>query len=122
LAAAHRHPGLAFVRVLQRCPHYMPDVWKTLQEDPGRVLLLTHERGIALEEPVARTFPNQAIADPTDLTAAREFAAREDVVPAGLLYVDPAAVRYDEFIAKGMGMPAQERTHAVQEELDRFLI
>ena len=122
LAAAHRHPGLAFVRVLQRCPHYMPDVWQTLQEDPSRVLLLTHVQGIVLEDRVARTFANQAVHDPTQLPAAREFAAREDVVPAGLLYSDPAAVRYDEFVAQGIGMPAPEKAQAVQAELDRFLI
>jgi len=122
LAAAHRHPGLAFVRVLQRCPHYMPDAWQTLQEDPSRVLLLTHAQGIVLEDRMARTFTNQVVHDPSSLSAAREFAEREDVLPAGLLYSDPAAVRYDELMAQGMGRTAPEKAQAAQAELDRFLI
>jgi 2-oxoglutarate ferredoxin oxidoreductase subunit beta len=122
LQAAHRHPGLAFVRVLQRCPHYMPDVFTILQEDTQKVLLLTHPEGIVLEEAVSRSFSNRCDHDPSDLSGARDYAAREDVVPAGLLFRDKNAERYDEFTAGGMGMPTDQKVQAVQDELGRFLI
>jgi 2-oxoglutarate ferredoxin oxidoreductase subunit beta len=122
LQAAHRHPGLAFVRVLQRCPHYMPDVFTLLQQDANRVLLLTHPDGIVLDERVARTFGNRVTHDPSDLAGARGYAAREDVVPTGLLYRDCDAQRYDDFTLTGLEMTAEEKVRAVQSELDRFLI
>lgn len=122
LRAAHRHQGLSFVRVLQRCPHYMPEVFTILQDDPSRVLLLKHSSGVVLDDAAARIFKNQVEHDPADLNAARAFAAREDVVPAGLLYHDAKADRYDEFTVRGMSVPAGEKVRAAQLELDRFLI
>ena len=123
LRAAHRHPGLSFVRVLQRCPHYMPELWTLLQDDSSHVLLLTDpEKGIVLDDAPARTFKSSAAHDPLDLRAARDMAAREDVVPVGLLYRDPDADCYDEFTMRGMAMAAPDKLRAAQEELDRFLI
>lgn len=122
LQSAHRHEGLAFVRVLQRCPHYMPKIWEALQDDPSQILLLTHQDGIALEETASKMFKNRQEHDPTDLDAARAVAARKDCVPMGLLYRNRAADRYDHAAAAGLDMPIAERLDAVQRELDRFLI
>jgi 2-oxoglutarate ferredoxin oxidoreductase subunit beta len=122
LAAAHRHEGLSFVRVLQRCPHYMPEVWTLLQDDPGRVRLLTHADGIQLDEAAARVFTTRTDHDPRDLAAARDHVCREGEVPIGLLYHDPDASCYDEFAARGIGMPAVEKARAAQSQLDRFLL
>lgn len=35
LLAAHRHAGLSFVRILQRCPHYLPHLHDEVQADRG---------------------------------------------------------------------------------------
>jgi 2-oxoglutarate ferredoxin oxidoreductase subunit beta len=122
LRAAHRHPGLAFVRILQRCPHYMPNAWDALREDPAGVLLLTHERGIPLDPAASAPFKNRREHDPADLHTARELASREDALVLGLLYHNPAAERYDAFALRGFDLPAAERREAAQRELDRFLI
>jgi 2-oxoglutarate ferredoxin oxidoreductase subunit beta len=122
LQAAHRHRGLSFVRVLQRCPHYMPDAWKVLQQDPQAVLLMTHPDGITLEDNVARTFKNQVSHDPSDLSAGRDFAAREDVVPVGLFWLDRGAPCYDDFTLHGLGMSPEDKLAGANAELDRFLL
>jgi len=122
LQAAHRHQGLSFVRVLQRCPHYMPKIWDALQQDPQKVVLLTHDGGIRLDDAVARTFKHQEAHDPSDLGGARDWAAREDVVPIGLFYRNQESDRYDEFTHHGLGMSAADKVAAVQRDLDRFLI
>ena len=122
LREAHRHPGLAFVRILQRCPHYTPDVFQCLQQDPSNVKLLTHPHGIQLDDAVKRIFKNQHEHDPADLAEARNHAASEDLVPIGLLYRNENAERYDVDSARGLGMSATDKVEAVHNELGHFLI
>jgi 2-oxoglutarate ferredoxin oxidoreductase subunit beta len=122
LRAAHAHQGLSFVRILQRCPHYMPHAWDGLQNDPNRVLMLTHPDGIGLDEGPLKMFANREEHDPRDLDAARRQAAREDVTPIGLLYHNPEADRYDESAWRNLDMSTPDRLDAVQAEIDRFLI
>ena len=50
IKAAHRHPGLSFIRVVQRCPHYPTEFIDAAQKDPSRVLLLTHPDGIEVDD------------------------------------------------------------------------
>ena len=49
--AAYRHKGMSFVRILQRCPEFMPGAFEPYVQDPRRTLLLRHERP---EHPRAR--------------------------------------------------------------------
>jgi len=122
LKEAHNHPGLSFVRILQRCPHYTPKVFEGLQRDPSKILLLTHPDGIPANDALRNVFKNQAEHDPSDVHGARAFAAREDVVPIGLFYRSADAERYDDASVKGMGMSPEEKVEKVQAELDRFLV
>jgi 2-oxoglutarate ferredoxin oxidoreductase subunit beta len=122
IQAAHRHPGLAFIRILQRCPHYMPTLWDASQNDPAHVLLLEHSDGIGVDDAVRKLFPNKTEHDPGNIEVARVVAAREDVLPIGLIYRNVDAERYDEAAAHGLGMRPAEKRDAVQAELDRFLI
>jgi len=122
LREAHRHDGLAFVRVLQRCPHYMEGAWDGVQQDPSRVLLLTHERGIPVEDALLRMFPRRLAHDPADLKSAREHATLDDVVPIGLFYRDERAMRYDDLSKVGLGLPAKDKMQALRAELNRFSI
>jgi 2-oxoglutarate ferredoxin oxidoreductase subunit beta len=122
LKAAHRHKGLAFVRILQRCPHYMPQIYEALQQDPSATLLLTHPNGIQVDDAVARMFPSKEEHDPSNVLQARYQAEREDHVVIGLLYHNENAEQYDKFSVEGLGMSAAEKVEAVQETMDRFLI
>ena len=49
IKAAHRHKGTGFVRIIQRCPVYAEALSKSLQNDPDRILLLQHEKGIPID-------------------------------------------------------------------------
>ncbi len=122
LLEAHRHPGLAFVRIVQRCPHFTPDAHEHFQRDPSNVLLLTHPDGIPADDVVNRVFKNREEHDPIDRAGGLAFAAREDVLPIGLFLRNPAADRYDLDSAVGLGMSAEKRLTAVQTVVDRFLI
>jgi 2-oxoglutarate ferredoxin oxidoreductase subunit beta len=120
LKAAHAHPGLAFVRIIQRCPHYPTPVFDALQEDPSQMLLLTHPDGVAVDDAVKRAFPNHQEHDPADVNGARALAERADVVPVGLLYRNEAADRYDLASITGLATSRKDKIEALREELSRY--
>ena len=122
LRAAHHHPGLAFVRIIQRCPHFVPQVCEALRQNPSKMLLLEHEDGVPADEAVRRVFHQRLVHDPRDFAAAREVAARRDVLPIGCLYRNPDAERYDRISHQGLDMAAAQRLEVVRGELDRFSI
>lgn len=122
LAEAHRHPGTAFIRVFQRCPHFTPHVFDDVRKDRSRVLLLTHPKGVPVQDPVRKAFPNQAAHDPSDLSAARAMADRTDVFPIGLFYRNAGLDRYDRDSFQGLNIPAEKRLEALNRHVDRFLV
>jgi 2-oxoglutarate ferredoxin oxidoreductase subunit beta len=122
IRAAHRHPGLAFVRILQRCPHFGPISLEELQKDPSKLLVMTHPDGIEVDESVKRVLTNQVEHDPSDLNAARELASRRDGTPIGLFYRNESADRYDTYTSEGVGTPRAEKIAALQAELRRYQI
>ncbi len=122
IRAAHAHEGLSFVRILQRCPHYMPKLWDVLLKDPQKMLILRHEQGIPVEDSVDRQFTNQSPHDPNDYVAAHAMLAREDIVPIGLLYRNDKAERYDHFTQQGIVMSPEEKIEALNREMDAYTV
>jgi 2-oxoglutarate ferredoxin oxidoreductase subunit beta len=122
LKAAHRHPGLSFVRIVQRCPHYPSDFVEALQKDPSLVLLLTHPEGVEVNGPAKRMFENQQEHDPADLTAARDLADRRDALPIGLFYRRESADRYDMISVEGLATARSDKLAAIHAELSRYEI
>jgi 2-oxoglutarate/2-oxoacid ferredoxin oxidoreductase subunit beta len=122
IRAAYKHEGLSFVRILQRCPHYMDEIWDEVQNDPTKVLMLQHPDGLPADPVLGRIFKNQLDHDPSNLSAARDLAAREDVFPIGVFYKNPNAERYDELSARGIDVSRDDRKAAIQREIDRFLV
>jgi len=122
ISAAHRHQGFSFVRVLQRCSHFMPDEFKCFRDDPSLLTLLKHADGIDIGEKFAAAFSTQQEHDPRDLEAARALVVREDTTPIGLLYCHPDSVRYDHQSALGIGMTVPTKLERLQAEIDRHLI
>ncbi len=120
--AAFRHPGLAFVRVLQRCPHFLPGAWDPVQHEPEKVLLMTHEAGVPVDDALRRIFKNSVEHDPSDLAAARTLSMRDDVIPIGLFYRNGSAERYDAFTMQGLDMSAEQKVIGAQAAIDRFLV
>jgi 2-oxoglutarate ferredoxin oxidoreductase subunit beta len=118
LKQAHAHPGLSFVRVLQRCPHYMDHRWDDVQHDAERSLMLTHPSGIAADPHAT----NQLDHDPSDWEGALTIARRDDVFALGILYRNPAKERYDLATRRGLGMSAEQKLEAMERELAHFAI
>ena len=122
LKAAHRHQGTGFVRIVQRCPVYVEPHVKEMQADPNHVLLLKHDDGIPVDKSVARQFPNQRPHDPSDLSAARDIAQDESVIPVGLLYRNPGAPCYEDLSNQGADMTPKEKLAGFSDALDAFTI
>lgn len=122
LLAAHQHPGFAFVRILQRCPHYMGDAHEGLMRDPSHMLLMTHEDGIPTDEILSTMYPNQMEHDPADLAEARQLAEQDEKFPIGLFYRNRLSDRYDKYSQQGMGMKPVEKLDGINKHLDRFQI
>lgn len=119
---AHEHPGLSFVRILQRCPVWMNQGFSSVVSDPDAVVLLDHENGIELQDRVKKSFPKIIKHDPSDINKAREYAELHDAYPIGLFYQNKEAQRYDEYGAHNLNMPVKQRLTALNEMLDRYAI
>ncbi|HSM36458.1 MAG TPA: thiamine pyrophosphate-dependent enzyme [Longimicrobiales bacterium] len=120
LEAAYHHRGFAFVRILQRCPHFTPDLYGDAVKDPSRVELLLHDDGIRvpqLEGMFKHTLPH----DPADLDAARRLAEPMDVIRLGLFFRDESRPRYEEtrHLSRRSGT---EKMSILSEELDRYAV
>lgn len=122
LKAAHHHPGLAFVRILQRCPHFPSENVESLRTDPSQLLLLEHPSSFQVDDAGKAVFKNRKQHDPSDLDAARALAGRSEGVPIGLIYQNRSADRYDLCSVEGLATPRKEKMDALRRELDRFVI
>ncbi len=117
---AFHHKGFSFVRILQRCPHFMPDLFTEAMSNPDKVLLLRHENGIQVSDTLARIYKNQEEHDPLDLNRAREFAGLEDVVPVGIFYINENVPRYED-IRKPKRVPSSEQIEkTLNKAFDKF--
>ena len=119
LDAAFRHPGLAFVRVLQRCPIWTATIFQGAVRDPALVEILVHERGI--HDPGTEELHRHHVHhDPSDLGEARRLA-EEGGMKLGLFFHDPSRPRYDE-TRRLPGTTAEQRLAVIEKELDRHAV
>lgn len=122
LHAAYKHPGTAFVRILQRCPHFTAEVFEPCLKDASNLKLLTHPDGIQYDKDVLKLFPVQEEHDPSDLRKARDQAEVDEPYPIGLLYRNAECDRYDTHSQRGVGMSRADKIKGVNKQLDRFQI
>jgi 2-oxoglutarate ferredoxin oxidoreductase subunit beta len=120
--AAFHHRGFSFVRIVQRCPEWLPKLHEPWLHDPQKVQLLHHERGLSVSPGLGAIYKNQLRHDPRDLDRAREVASRTDAIPVGILYRNPEVPCYEDL--RG---PLAERTPesiraGLDAELDKFTI
>lgn len=100
VSLAFRHRGLSFIRVIQRCPEWLPKMMDPWLHDPTRMLILHHDDGLKLGPDVSRVYTTQEWHDPSNLNRAREIASTLDPIPVGILYRNEdvpcyEAVRHD---------------------------
>jgi|CXWL01.1.fsa_nt_gi 2-oxoglutarate ferredoxin oxidoreductase subunit beta len=120
LRAAYHHPGLSFVRILQRCPVYSTAVYQQAVQDPARIALLIHDDGVVVPE-LDKLYKTQVAHDPHDLDAARHIANAEDHIHLGVLFRDPSNPRYEE-LRRVPPRTAEERVQLLNTELDRYAV
>lgn len=119
LKAARRHRGFSFVRVLQRCPVFTPDIYQKAVRDPGTIELLVHDDGIPVDG--LDMYRTRTAHDPRDLHGARRLAEFDGTFRLGLLYRDRDAPRYEE-TRHVPARTAQERMDLLDAELDRYAV
>ncbi len=120
--AAYYHQGFSFVRIVQRCPEWLPKVWDPWLHDPSRILVLTHENGIPVSEALAKVYRNQHRHDPADLNRAREIAADTDNIPVGILYRNPEVPCYEELRSSTQPRTTAYVKAGLEAEFDKFTI
>lgn len=120
LRAAHRHRGFSFVRILQRCPIYTPQIYQLAVRQPDLIELIVHDDGVVVPE-LDRSYTRQLRHDPRDLDAARRLAEPTDIIRLGVFFRDESRPRYDEL----RRVPPQTKEQKIQllnEELDRHAV
>ena len=122
IRAAYLHRGFSFVRILQRCPEWLPKMFEPWLQDPGRTLLLTHRNGLAVSPELARTYRNQIEHDPLDLDRAREIASATDPIPVGILYHNPSVPCYEDIRHAGQMRTAEQIRAGLEGEFDKVTV
>ena len=122
ITQAFHHKGLSFVRVLQRCPEFVPDMYADSVNDPSKSLLLSHENGLKISPELSKVYRNQEKHDPSDIDRAREIAAMTDRIPIGILFQNKDAPRHEAVEGPDkLGTPGMIKA-ALDEEFDKFTI
>ncbi len=122
LQQAFRHKGLSFVRVLQRCPAFLPNLFDEAVQDPNRVLLLEHEDGIQASPSLTRVYKTRENHDPSNIDRAREIASNVDPIPTGILYRNPSVPCYEDIRRADKIFTPQAVQKALEAEFDKFTI
>lgn len=120
---AYEHPGLSFVRIVQRCPVWMRDTYEPTVKDPNAITVLDHEDGIKLSDDQLKKFKKVITHDPRDIVRGREIAEKvNETLPIGLFYQNVNAYRYDDFGAHNLGISDEDRVKAINHLMDRYAV
>ena len=122
IKAAHAHKGFSLVNIIQRCPVYSDQISKDLQENPSKLLLLTHDKGIPVEEKLLRFFPNHREHDPSNMSEAYDIATFLSPTPVGLLYHNPDVPCYEDLSSQGLNMGVEDKLAGINAAFDQFAV
>ncbi len=122
ISAAFHHKGFSFVRVIQRCPEFLPQMFEPWLHDPQRTLLLTHERGVQPSSGISSIYKHQQQHDPADIDRAREIASVEDPIPVGILYRNDDIPCYEDLRRAGQLRTPEMIRAGLEAEFDKFTV
>ena len=122
VSAAFHHRGFSFVRIVQRCPEWLPKHLESFVHDPQRVLLLQHERGLTISPGLAKVYKNTVQHDPSNLDRAREIASGADPIPVGILYRNPEIPCYEDLRTTGQDRTPGLIRSELEAEFDKFTV
>ena len=120
LRAAYHHPGFAFVRILQRCPIYMPTGFQASVKDRDSIELLVHANGVDVPE-LKTIYKNRRVHDPADLDVARHLADEDTTFKLGIFYRNERCPRYEQTRRRTV-RTAQEKIARLNAEFDRYAV
>lgn len=120
LREAFHHKGFSFVRVLQRCPAYLPHLFDPYTSTPDSILYLNHKNGIQITPELAKIYKNQEEHDPSNLNRAREIAEQDEKIPVGILYRNENVPCYDEIKKPKQFYTFEDRETALENEFEKF--
>ena len=120
--AAYHHKGLSFVRIIQRCPEWLPALHEQDMQNPEHIQLLHHENSLELSPNLAKVYRNQLHHDPLDIHRAREIASITDKVPVGILYQNPAVPCYEDTRQTGVMHTAESVRKGLDYEFDKYSV
>jgi 2-oxoglutarate ferredoxin oxidoreductase subunit beta len=120
--AAFFHKGLSFVRIVQRCPEWLPKLFDPWLHDPQKILLLHHDNGLQVSPSLAKVYKNQERHDPSNLSRAREIAGSNDPIPVGILYRNPAVPCYEDLRASTVLRTPELVKGGLEKEFDKYTI
>ena len=120
--AAYHHKGMSFVRILQRCPEWLPKSLDPWMQDPDKVQLLHHENSLQISAGLSKVYKNQLQHDPLDMNRAREIASSEDVIPVGILYQNRDIPCYEETRQTGVLRTTETVRRGFEAELDKYTV
>ncbi len=120
LQAAYEHNGFSFIRILQRCPKFTPDVFTEQVKNPDLTELLVHENGVNAPG-LDKLFKSQRVHDPKDIDTARSLAQRTDMLRLGIFFRDESFPVYDEVRAVPP-VTAEEKIQKLEKEFDRYAV
>jgi 2-oxoglutarate ferredoxin oxidoreductase subunit beta len=122
LRKAYHHRGFSFVRIIQRCPEWLPHLLEPVLHDPLKVQLLHHADGLQLSGGVRGVYKNQLEHDPSNLDRAREIASMTEPIPVGVLYRNPDVPCYEDLRrTEHIRTPDLIRT-GLETEFDKFTV
>jgi 2-oxoglutarate ferredoxin oxidoreductase subunit beta len=120
LEAAYDHPGFSFIRILQRCPKFTPDIFEQAVKDPARTELLVHEDGV--DPPgLEKLYEARREHDPKNIDEARSLARRDDMFRLGVFFRDDSLPVYEEVRAVPKVTP-QEKINRLNKEFERYAV
>jgi 2-oxoglutarate ferredoxin oxidoreductase subunit beta len=122
LAAAFRHKGFSFIRVIQRCPEFLPKMFDPWLQDPQKSLLLTHDHGIRPSTELSKIYRNQQEHDPSNIDRAREIASIDDPIPVGILYRNEEVPCYEDLRHAGQLRTPDYIRAGLEAEFDKFTV
>lgn len=122
LNAAYHHKGFSFVRIIQRCPEWLPKMFEPYVNDPNRVQLLHHENGLKLSAGVSKVYRNQLEHDPSNMNRAREIISSSDPIPVGILFQDKTVPCYEDIRNAGHPRTTEYVRAGLEAEFDKFSV
>ena len=122
ISQAYHHKGFSFIRIIQRCSEFLPELLDPWLRDPDKIHLIEHDDGIRIGPDLARVYRNREEHDPADLHRAREIASMDDGIPVGILYRNENIPCYEDLRRPERTFTPEVVKASLEEEFDKFTI